>query len=195
LDRIGADFINLNEFEYCFPNSEELRARGFKLKRGTIASVENSKNSALNLVKELAPKTSLKMHFCSIQAKDYYQLKKRYYRRAQNIKTPYEEVTEEGLLLYGKIEGESEDLRELSNYLKHESGIPQNLLSSETNGIYLPYYVLMDDSFIRFLKDFQVKGYIIESLPFSRRDEKMYRQITEKTPIHVFKNEFEHYES
>ena len=37
LDGINADFINLNEFEYCFPNSQFLKERGFSLKRGTIA--------------------------------------------------------------------------------------------------------------------------------------------------------------
>jgi hypothetical protein len=75
LDEIGADFINLNEFEYCFPNSAELRKRGLKLKQGTIASVKNSREKARSLMKELTPKTTLKLHFCSIKVKDYYQQK------------------------------------------------------------------------------------------------------------------------
>ena len=37
LDRIGAEFINLNEFEFCFPNSKSLKEKGYSLKAGTIA--------------------------------------------------------------------------------------------------------------------------------------------------------------
>lgn len=195
LDEIGADFVNLNEFEYCFPNSTELRKRGFALKKGTIASVQNSKEIALSVINALAPSTELKLHFCSIKAKDYYQLKRRYTRRANNIKTPYEEVTDEGLLLYGQIEGDKEERERLYNYLLHESGIPQELVIFEEEGIFLPYYVLMDEEFLAFLNNFNVKGFVIESLPFNKHTEKTYRQITEKTPIHVFKKEMEYDES
>jgi len=195
LDEIGADFVNLNEFEYCFPNSTELRKRGFALKKGTIASVQNSKEIALSVINTLAPSTELKLHFCSIKAKDYYQLKKRYTRRANSIKTPYEEVTDEGLLLYGQIEGDKEELEHLYNYLLHESGIPQELVIFEEEGILLPYYVLMDEEFLAFLNNFNVKGFVIESLPFDKHTEKTYRQITEKTPIRLFKKEMEYDES
>ncbi|MBY9010475.1 MAG: radical SAM protein, partial [Candidatus Lokiarchaeota archaeon] len=41
LNKIGADFINLNEFEYSLPNSQNLKDRNFKLEAGTIASVKN----------------------------------------------------------------------------------------------------------------------------------------------------------
>ena len=81
LEKIGADFVNLNEFEYCVPNSQYLKERGFKLKESSIASVENSRESALYLIQKIAPKTSIKIHFCSIRAKDFYQLKNRYHYR------------------------------------------------------------------------------------------------------------------
>ncbi len=194
LDRIGANFINLNEFEYCFPNSKELRKRGFELKRGSIASVKDSKRTALRLINQLASKTSLKIHFCSIKAKDYFQLKERYLRRAQNIKTPYEEVTDEGLLLYGQIEGTREQISKFREYLLKESDMPRELLSFESEKILLPYYVLIDDEFEDFLKEFGLHGYIIEGLPFNKYREKEYHQITEKAPIDVFKQEQEYYE-
>ncbi|TFF98478.1 MAG: 4Fe-4S cluster-binding domain-containing protein [Promethearchaeota archaeon] len=194
IDHIGANFINLNEFEYCFPNSKELRKRGFTLKKGTIASVSKSREIALKVMQEMAIKTNLKMHFCSIKAKDYFQLKERYLRRATNIKTPYEEVTDEGLLLYGQIEGESGDLNQLFTYLQQESGIPDNLISFEREALLLPYYVLMDDEFLEFLKQFNVQSYVIESLPFDISKEKIYREITEKTPINIFKEEMDYYE-
>ncbi len=192
LDEIGADFINLNEFEYCQPNSKNLQSKGYELKEGTISSVKYSKEEALPLFKEFIPKTSLKIHFCSIKAKDYYQLKNRYLRRAPNIKTPYEEISEEGLLIYGQIEGNEADITKLKNYLLNKSGMPTKLISFKAACIKLPYYVLVDDDFLEFLKSFNLKGYIVECLPFNESDEKEYRQITEITPIEVFKEEIDY---
>jgi len=40
LNSIGVDFINLNEFEYCFPNSESLKSRGYQLKKGSIVRLQ-----------------------------------------------------------------------------------------------------------------------------------------------------------
>jgi hypothetical protein len=192
LNDIDADFINLNEFEYCEPNSKYLRERGYKLKEGTISSVKYSKKKAPSLMEEFIPITSLKIHFCSIRAKDYYQLKNRYLRRAPNIKKPYEEVSEEGLLIYGQIKGKQEDLIKLRNYLLNKSGMPEKLISFKRNSIQLPYYVLIDDEFLESLKSFDLKGYIVESLPFNEYGEKEHRQITEITPIEIFKEEIDY---
>ena len=115
LNSIGVDFINLNEFEYCFPNSESLKNRGYQLKRGSIASVVNSYEVAIDLMKNLSNKVSIKMHFCLIHSKDYYQLKNRYLRRAKNIKLPFEVITEEGLLMFAQIEGNRDDIEKFSN--------------------------------------------------------------------------------
>ncbi|TFF85707.1 MAG: radical SAM protein [Promethearchaeota archaeon] len=192
LDNIGADFINLNEFEYCFPNSQSLKKRGFTLKKGTLASVNNSREKALELIQKTSSKTRLKIHFCSIRAKDYYQLKNRYFNRAQNIKLPYEEITEEGLLLYGQIEGDELELKLLFDDLLYESQIPSEFLVFEKDSIKIPYYIMIDDKFLDFLNQYEVKGFILEVLPFRK---KPYRQIAEKTPINVFKNEIEGNES
>ncbi|TFF85431.1 MAG: radical SAM protein, partial [Promethearchaeota archaeon] len=113
LDHIGAFFINLNEFEMCVTNSEGLKDRGFNLKKGSIASVEGSREYALDLVKNLANNVSLKIHFCSVRSKDFWQLARRYLRRAKSIKKPYESITDEGLLLFGQIETHDEDLKNL----------------------------------------------------------------------------------
>jgi hypothetical protein len=190
LNRIGASFINLNEFEYCFPNSKILREKGFSLKSGTIASVKKSKTTATHIMQEIAPKTSLKIHFCSIKAKDYFQLKERYLRRAKNIRTSYEEITDEGLLLYGQIEGLTHNLHLLMNYLLKNSGMPKKLCFMGKSSIKVPYYVLIDESFQELLEDFNLEGYIIEALPFNGATENQHRHITEKTPIEIFKEEF-----
>ncbi len=186
LNEIGADFINLNEFEYCSPNSQNLKDRNFKLEPGTIASVENSKKWAIQLVKDIAPKVSIKIHFCTIKAKDYWQLKERYLRRAKTIKLPYEQVTSEGLLLFAQIEGEKKDIKEFYTILLNEINIPKNFLSYQETNIKLSIAFAIEESLINLLTQKNLKGYAVEMTPF--REEK-HQQITEKTPIMLFKEE------
>jgi pyruvate formate-lyase activating enzyme-like uncharacterized protein len=187
LDKVGVEFINLNEFEYCFPNSEFLKERGFKLKKDSIAAVINSKESAINLIREIGTRVNLKMHFCSIKAKDYHQLKNRYIRRAKNVRLPYEVVTEEGLLLFAQIEGKKKDLDNFYERIVYELKIKKNLLSYGKNCIKMPFYISIEDQINDLINHYKLKGFIIETTPFRRLK---YKQITEKTPIDVFKNEF-----
>lgn len=186
LDKIGAEFINLNEFECCIPNSQFLKERGFQLKEGTIASVINSQEKAFNLIEDIASKVSIKIHFCSIISKDYHQLKNRYLRRAKSIKLPYEEYTEEGLLLYAQIEGRKENLTKFYDSMSLELKIPQKLFFIEGENIKSSYRLALEDQFISMLEKNNLKGFIVESTPFRREK---YRQITEKTPITIFKEE------
>jgi len=186
LDNIGVDFINLNEFEFCFPNSQSLKDRGFKLKKDSIAAVVNSQETAFNLIRKLGTEVNIKMHFCSIRAKDYHQLKNRYIRRANNVKLPYEIITEEGLLLYAQIEGEEKELDKFYENLLFDLKIHDKLLSYEEKYIRMPFYISIEDHVISLIERYELKGYIIETLPFRRLK---YKQITEKTPIKVFKNE------
>ncbi|MFX1302781.1 MAG: radical SAM protein [Promethearchaeota archaeon] len=187
LNTIGADFVNLNEFEYCFPNSQSLKERGFQLKKGSIASVVNSQESAIDLIQKLGPKTSIKMHFCSIKAKDYYQLKNRYIRRAKNIKLPFEVITEEGLLVFAQIEGETKELDKFYNILVSDLKVHEKFISYDKIKIKIPFYIVIEEQIISLLEAYDLKGYIIETTPFRLLK---YQQITEKTPIKVFKKEY-----
>jgi len=188
LNDIGAEFINLNEFEFSFCNSEALKARGFKLKEASMASVERSREFALEILRDLASEVSMKMHFCTTRAKDYYQLKNRYLRRAKNIRLPLEEITEEGLLLYGEIEANKTLLEQLFDFLTFNLKIPPRLIDFQEKKINLPYYVALMDEVIKFLDINNLECYVIEALPFRRE---IYRHITEKTPIKVFKDELD----
>ncbi|MHA1471562.1 MAG: radical SAM protein [Promethearchaeota archaeon] len=190
-DKIGVDFVNLNEFEFSLPNSQNLKDRNFKLETGTIASVKNSKECAIKLMNDIVPKISVKIHFCTIIAKDYWQLKERYLRRAKTIKLPYEEITEDGLLLYALLEGKANDIKLFYELLLNELKIPQNRLSYEATNIKLPVKYVLDGFFMELLTKHNLKGNVIEMTPFR---EDLYQQITEKTPINVFKEDLGFYD-
>jgi len=186
LDRIGAEFINLNEFEYCFPNSQYLKERNFNLKEGTIASVEKSKEQALFLLKKLASEVSIKIHFCTIIAKDYWQLRERYLRRAKAIKQHYEDISDEGLLLYAQVEGNKQSINEFLGLLLDDLKIPKKYISFKGNVVKLPIRFAIKNDFTSTVDRYNLKTYILETTPFH---EGKYRQITEKIPIKVFKEE------
>ena len=187
LNTIGADFINLNEFEYCFPNSQALKERGFQLKNGSIASVINSQEIGLNLIRKIGAKVSIKMHLCSIRAKDYYQLKNRYIRRAKNIKLPYEVITEEGLLVFGQIEGDKKELDKFYKNLLFNLRIQNKFISYDEKNIKIPFYISIKDQVLSIIEKYQLEGFIVETTPFRLSK---YQQITEKTPIELFKEEY-----
>lgn len=187
LNTIGADFINLNEFEYCFPNSQALKERGFQLKNGSIASVINSQETGLDLIRKIGAKVSIKMHLCSIRAKDYYQLKNRYIRRAKNIKLPYEVITEEGLLVFGQIEGDKKELDKFYKNLLFNLRIQNEFISYDEKNIKIPFYISIKGQVLSILEKYQLKGFIVETTPFRLSK---YQQITEKTPIELFKEEY-----
>lgn len=191
LDNIGADFINLNEFEYSISNSSYLKNRGFKLKEGTIASVKKSKEMAFELIKRISPKISIKIHFCTIIAKDYWQLSKRYYRRAKNLRKPYESISPEGLLIYGQIEGPPDQLIEIKEQILKSMKLNPNNLEINESVLKLSVKLALNDDFIQLVANRGLKIYIQEITPF--REEK-YKQITEKSPVEVYREEFGLYE-
>ena len=186
LDQIGADFINLNEFEMTVTNSENLKERGFKLKKGTIATVVDSRKFALELLKRVVNEVSLKVHFCSIQAKDYWQLSKRYYNRATSIKKSYELITEEGLLLYGQIEDHGKDLRKAYNRIIKMNKISSRNINFDKNIIKLPVRYIIKEKLRNLLQEYNLQAYIVEKTPFT---DKKYAQITEKIPLNVYLEE------
>lgn len=103
-EKYGAKFVNLNELEISEGNYRSLLERGFKLKKGTIASVEGSEEDALKILKWAAEHTSnINVHYCSALYKDLVQTRVRLRRKALNTAKPYEEISHEGTVLRGEI--------------------------------------------------------------------------------------------
>ena len=182
LENIGADYINLNEFEMNDPNQIELQKRGFTLKENTMATVEGSREFAERLIKTIPKDTHLSIHFCSAAFKDSVQIRNRYKRRAENIKKPFEEVSEDGTLLYMQIQGSVQDIKKIYKELLQISKIPKKMLEIIPNEgkLLLPPFLSEEPKFIEQISEFKVKAGIVEILPFR---EKEYGLQVEYTPI------------
>ncbi len=99
---LNLSFVNLNEFEITEANVEKLHNFGYKVKNEISAAVEGSDTLAEELLNQFK-KSPVTIHFCSAGYKDGVQLKNRLIRRAKNYSQKFDEITNEGLLVRGRI--------------------------------------------------------------------------------------------
>ncbi len=89
------DFFNINELEWGDSNADEMRKRGYEF-RGDVSNAVAGGYSAVEKFAVLP-----KVHWCSSDFKDRVQLRRRLIRIANNTARPFEEVTEDGTIVYG----------------------------------------------------------------------------------------------
>ena len=122
----GVKFLNLNEMEFSDRNVKTLREKGYKVKHNEPTAVKGSEEIAKKLLKFTSENTKkLSVHYCSAATKNIYQLKKRWIRRANNIKKDYEIVDEDGFIEKGIIETENPEnvLKEITKKYKIEKNL------------------------------------------------------------------------
>ncbi|HEX7574747.1 MAG TPA: radical SAM protein [Candidatus Methanoperedens sp.] len=91
-------FLNLNELEFSETNFSQLKERGY-------VTVEDTSSAALGS-REVAQVLDYdKLHFCSSRFKDAVQLRERFKRIAKRSARYFDEITDDGTLVYGVIEG------------------------------------------------------------------------------------------
>ncbi len=95
-------FVNLNEFEITEANVKKLSNLSYKVKSEVSAAVEGSESLAKEILKKYK-KATITIHYCSARYKDGVQLKNRLIRRAKNYAKNFDEITEEGLLVRGRV--------------------------------------------------------------------------------------------
>ena len=131
-----ADFLNLNELEFCPPNAYQLKQRGFKLKNESMAAVEGSEEAALAIVSWARSEgMELPIHYCSSSTKDAIQTSKRIRRRGKNVARPYEGVTREGLLSKYRVEPPDGNGRNLKARIVSNLCIPPYLVGVSQDGL------------------------------------------------------------
>jgi pyruvate formate-lyase activating enzyme-like uncharacterized protein len=96
-------FLNLNELEFSETNYLQLKTRGY-------VTVDDTSSAALGS-REVAEALDYdKLHFCSSRFKDAIQLRERFKRIAKISARYFDEITDDGTLVYGIIEGSCVDL-------------------------------------------------------------------------------------
>jgi pyruvate formate-lyase activating enzyme-like uncharacterized protein len=92
------DFFNINELEWSETNADEMRRRNMDL----ADCYHNAVGGAEAWAEEI--RAHDKVHWCSSGFKDSVQLRERLKRIAQNTARPFDEVTEDGTVVYGVLE-------------------------------------------------------------------------------------------
>ncbi|MBA7500496.1 GTP 3',8-cyclase [subsurface metagenome] len=126
--KVRLDFINLNEFEFTETNFHFLRERGFSVKDRSSAAVKGSETFALETLKKFR-KSAVPLHYCSSSYKDKVQLRNRFIRRAKNYAKPFDEITEEGLIVRARINVKnSQSIPSIVQALKEDHNIDDQLI-------------------------------------------------------------------
>ncbi len=145
-EETGLKFVNLNEFEFTETNFSVLQKMGFNPKNEFSSAVEGSRECAHKIIKQNKEK-NITLHFCSSSFKDKIQLKNRFIRRAQNFARGYDEITEEGLIVRGRIRvKEKENTHEILEFMKKELELPKTIVEIAANGTtILTHWTIVED--------------------------------------------------
>jgi hypothetical protein len=105
LDRIGVDFVNLNELEFSETNEAKMREHRYRVDPRNGWGVKGSRAVAERLVRELS--LSVPLHYCSSRFKDGVQLRQRLLRRADRTAPSFAERTGDGTVVLGVVEADA----------------------------------------------------------------------------------------
>lgn len=92
------DFLNINELEWGESNAPEMRRRQLALEDSVHNAVEGSRAWSRNICRHE------KVYFCSSAFKDSVQLRMRLIRIAENTARAFDEISDDGTIIYGRIE-------------------------------------------------------------------------------------------
>lgn len=95
-------FLNINELEVAGRNMDDMEKEQYFTKTDETHGVEGSDELGERIMKYCQDK-KINVHYCSSTLKDKVQLANRYKLRAENIKTEFDQITDEGQLYRGII--------------------------------------------------------------------------------------------
>jgi pyruvate formate-lyase activating enzyme-like uncharacterized protein len=129
LDEGAADFCNVNEFEMSDGNYRRMQEAGFERKEGHMSAVESPTEEILDVMGDHD-----KVYFCTSVFKDAAQHRRRLKRMARKIRREFDEVTDDGTLVYGKTWVTEERLRDL--------GVPGEYYTVKSDHVELAWWLL-----------------------------------------------------
>ncbi len=159
-DRVGMDFVNMNELEFSEGNWQQLKTRDLDIKDDVSSAVLGSEDVAMGM---LRLDVTIPLHYCSSAFKDNVQLRKRISRRANNLALPSDVITKDGTLLKGVIDGPAEEIMTL---LRSAYEVPEELMHFDEikKRLEVAPWVLKEIA-----PDLQYDAYIVEEYPTADR--------------------------
>ncbi|MFC7047141.1 radical SAM protein [Halobacteriaceae archaeon GCM10025711] len=160
LDEGAAEFVNVNEFEMSQGNFRRMQERGYELQDGHMSAVDGSKDAILE---EMAAHP--RVYFCTSVFKDAAQHRNRLKRMARNVRREFDEVTDDGTLVYGKTT--------VSPELFEDLGVPEEFYTVKADHVEVAWWLLQE-----MVDDGDVPdGEIVEQYPTYDG------QVVERTPL------------
>ncbi|HKL27980.1 MAG TPA: radical SAM protein [Natrialbaceae archaeon] len=129
IDEGAAEFCNVNEFEMSQGNFRRMQAEGFELREGHMSAVDDTREAIL---KEMGEHP--KVYFCTSVFKDAAQHRRRLKRVARNVRRPFDEVTDDGTLVYGKTYADPGRFEEL--------GVPEEYYTVKNEHVEVAWWLL-----------------------------------------------------
>jgi len=155
LDEGAADFCNINEFEMSHGNYRRMQEEGFELREGHMSAVEGVDDG------ERSPRKAIldvmgdheKVYFCTSVFKDAAQHRRRLKRMARSLRRPFDDVTDDGTLVYGKTWADPERLAAL--------GVPEEYYTVKSDHVEVAWWLLEE-----MVEDGDLdEGEIVEQVP------------------------------
>ncbi len=160
LDEGAAEFCNVNEFEMSQGNFRRMQEAGYDLREGHMSAVESDREAILDVMGDHP-----KVYFCTSVFKDAAQHRNRLKRMARTVRRPFDEVTDDGTIVYGKTWADENRLREL--------GVPEEFYAVKSTHVELAWWLLEE-----MIDDGDVPdGEIVEQYPT------VDRTVVERTPL------------
>ena len=159
LDEGAADFCNINEFEMSQGNFRRMQEQGYELREGHMSAVEGSHD----ILETMGDHEQV--YFCTSVFKDAAQHRNRLKRMAENVRRPFDEITDDGTIVYGKTWVDVARFEQL--------GVPDEYYTEKTDHIELAWWLLeemVDEGDLP-------KGEIVEQYPT------VEGTVVERTPV------------
>jgi len=134
LDEGAAEFCNVNEFEMSHGNYRRMQEQGFELREGHMSAVEgDGERSEREAVLDVMGDHE-KVYFCTSVFKDAAQHRRRLKRMARSIRRPFDDVTDDGTLVYGKTRTPPDRFEEL--------GVPEEFYTAKSDHLEVAWWLL-----------------------------------------------------
>lgn len=150
---VGVDFVNLNELEFSESNWDMMDIHGYSVKDDTSSAVLGSEETAHRVMRRVR---GIDVHFCSSAFKDGVQLRRRLIRRAMHTTTAYQQVTEDGTVVRGFVNGPPSEVVETLRKLN----VPDELFDTSGERVEVAPWILE-----RVASELGFKAYLSEQYP------------------------------